>query len=291
MQRYIYVLILLLCLHLIGCGKQTDNSADNPGISKQTPNQVSKSPPLPSAPTPSAGDKSPAATSAPEKGASFYFTRNSQHQAPVIPAAAARLMSSCDAFYIVPNSENKVYLTFDCGYELGYTTQILDTLQNEQVPAAFFITGQYIKTQPGLVKRMHQEGHLVCNHTYNHPDLSTASKEKFTTEVNTLAAQYENLTGAPLDKYLRPPMGMYSENSLAWARELGYATVFWSIAMADWDPNKQPGADYARRHINDNIHPGAVILLHVVSQSDTDALHDIISDIRSQGYVFSTFGS
>ncbi|MDD3365396.1 MAG: polysaccharide deacetylase family protein, partial [Syntrophomonas sp.] len=201
----------------------------------------------------------------------------------------AALLAENNAFYLLPNNSKKIYLTFDCGYELGYTSKILDILSSKQVKAAFFITGQFIQTQPDLVKRMQSSRHLVCNHTLNHPDLPTLSQDKFTQEIKSLEQKYSDLTGGQMARYLRPPMGNYSPATLKWTNELGYATVFWSMAFQDWDPNKQPGAAFSHKHVLDNIHPGAVILLHAVSQSDTEALEQIITDLQAQGYVFSTF--
>jgi peptidoglycan-N-acetylmuramic acid deacetylase len=174
---------------------------------------------------------------------------------------------------------------------LGYTSQILDTLAAQNVKAAFFITGQYIKTQPDLVRRMHEEGHLVCNHSFNHPDFSTISQSKLEQEITSLESLYRDLPGQDMDKYLRPPMGNFNANSLQWTKALGYSSVFWSMAWKDWDPQQQPGADYVYQHVIDNIHPGAVILMHAVSESDTQALEKTITTLLAQGYVFSTFDS
>ena len=222
---------------------------------------------------------------------SWYFIRNDQHQMPGTNAEYKELLAQHQAFYILPNDRQNIYLTFDCGYELGYTSQILDTLAAQNVKAAFFITGQYIKTQPDLVRRMHEEGHLVCNHSFNHPDFSTISQSKLEQEITSLESLYRDLTGQDMDKYLRPPMGNFNANSLQWTKALGYSSVFWSMAWKDWDPQQQPGADYVYQHVIDNIHPGAVILMHAVSESDTQALEKTITTLLSQGYVFSTFDS
>ncbi len=222
-------------------------------------------------------------------GYDWYFRRNNQHTTPGALAEAGEWLQKYRGFYVLPNNSNRIYLTFDCGYELGYTPAILDTLQKHNVPAAFFITGHYIKTRPDLVKRMHQEGHLVCNHTWDHPDLSTLNASQIERELQQLEEAYLKLTGAPLDPYLRPPMGRYSEYSLAQTSRLGYSTVFWSLAFKDWDPNQQPGAEVSYREVMNNIHPGAVILLHAVSESNTQALDKILTDLKAQGYVLSRF--
>jgi peptidoglycan-N-acetylmuramic acid deacetylase len=220
---------------------------------------------------------------------SWGFRRNNEHRAPEISSEMSNLLNKYQALYVAPGDGNRIYLTFDAGYEQGYTATILDILKDKQVPAAFFITGHYLHTQPELVKRMKAEGHLVCNHTVNHPDLSTISQEKFTREIDGLAHDFAEITGQKMDPYLRPPMGIFSEQSLYWAREMGYTTVLWSLAFADWDPAKQPGADFSFRQVVDYIHPGAIILLHAVSQSDTEALPRIIEELRNQGYTFAIF--
>jgi len=234
--------------------------------------------------TPAAAAKQPA-----QKSYSWYFRPNSEHQTPAVNEDIQAMLADNDALYVLPNNEKKIYLTFDEGYENGYSAQILDILKANNVRAAFFITGHYLKSQPELVMRMKNEGHLVCNHTVNHPDLSTVSQEKFEQEVASLASSFQNLTGREMDKYLRPPMGNYSPASLGYAKEMGYRTVFWSMAFKDWDVNNQPGADYSYQHVINNIHPGAVILLHAVSQSNTEALDKIIKELTAQGYVFALF--
>lgn len=222
-------------------------------------------------------------------GFDWYFQRNSDHCIPYVSQEILDLLDQYSAFYVIPNPDNKIYLTFDCGYELGYTGQILDVLAEHDIKAAFFITGHYIESQPDLVQRMVREGHLVCSHTWGHPDLSTLSEEDLSGELERLNNAFQELTGVPLQPFLRPPMGRYSEQSLAATSRLGYSTVFWSMAWKDWDPNQQPGADYVYQHVMDNIHPGAVVLLHVVSQSDTEALDRIISGLQEQGYICGTF--
>lgn len=281
------VLLLLMLLSLGGCQQQDVPEPPQPQAHK-TPSEVKPAPLPPSQPTsPDSSSQAPAAPAV--KAYSWYFTRNGQHQVPAANPETRELLAANQAFYVLPQNDSKIYLTFDAGYELGYTSRILDTLKANQVNAAFFITGHYLHTQPELVKRMKAEGNLVCNHTLNHPDCARISREKLEEEITSLQQQYLQVTGQEIDRYLRPPMGNYSELSLKTTSDLGYKTVFWSIAFNDWDPAKQPGADYAYQHVLDNIHPGAVILLHAVSQSDTEALDRIIKDLKSQGYVFATF--
>jgi len=290
MHKYRICFILALLTIILGAATGCKNNASNPLPS--TPSTVEEPAEVTPPVTPPVSEtQAPESAPITAKSLSWWFTRNGQHQIPSVGQGTPQLLAQNNAFYVLPNSSKKIYLTFDCGYELGYTAKILDTLDREQVKAAFFITGQFIKTQPDLVKRMQTSGQLVCNHTWNHPDLATLSQDKFNQEVQSLEQKYAELTGAQIAPYLRPPMGNYSPTSLKWAKEIGYSTVFWSIAFEDWDPNKQPGADYSHKHVLDNIHPGAVILLHAVSKSDTEALEQIITDLKAQGYLFSTFNS
>jgi peptidoglycan-N-acetylmuramic acid deacetylase len=283
----LFVLLIIILATLAGCKSNAvvPSNPDQPQVTAPKQEETQ--------PAPAAVAENPVKESAPSsvKTLSWWFTRNQQHQPTTINKDVAAVLDGNKAFYLLPNNNKKIYLTFDCGYELGYTAKILDTLDRKQVKAAFFITGQFIQTQPDLVKRMQRSGHLVCNHTLNHPDLSTLSQDKFNQEIKSLEQKYFELTGVQMPKYLRPPMGNYSPATLKWTSELGYTTVFWSMAYQDWDPANQPGAEVSYKHVMDNIHPGAVILLHAVSQSNTEALERIITDLQAQGYVFSTFGS
>lgn len=286
---------IILIITISGCTHQTSSSASvtlrsqstsSPKINNQKNNQITVK--ADNTKTAQASKASPVEYVT-AKSFSWYTLPNNTHTTPQMPAEILKLLADHNAFYVLPNAENKVYLTFDEGYELAYTPQILDILKANNVKAAFFITGQYIKSQPELVKRMHAEGHLVCNHTVNHSNLSRLSAESIKNEIMDLDQKYADLTGSKMAPYIRPPTGMYSEQSLEVTKELGYTTVFWSIALNDWDPAKQPGAEYSYKYVTDHIHPGAVILLHAVSQSDTEALDRIIKDLQAQGYIFSTF--
>lgn len=297
----VFLLIILLLLLPAGCKEDqpSSSSSDSGSGMSQTPPPQNKDvepvkpvDPVKSAqpPTKDPAPAVPAAVTEPAtESYSWYFRRNSEHQTPAISEDVQLMLANNDAFYVLPNNDKKIYLTFDEGYENGYTGQILDILKTNNVRAAFFITGHYLKSQPELVTRMKNEGHLVCNHTSNHPDLSTVSQEKFEQEITSLESNFQDLTGLKMDKYLRPPMGNYSPASLGYARETGYRTVFWSMAFKDWDVSNQPGAEYSYQHVINNIHPGAVILLHAVSQSNTEALDRIIKDLTAQGYIFALF--
>jgi len=219
------------------------------------------------------------------------ISRNANHTSPGVPAKWTNLLSRYQGYYLGDTNSKKIYLTLDEGYENGFTPAILDTLKQEKVPAAFFVTRPYIKQHPELVKRMVDEGHLVGNHTSTHPSmagLSVAQIEKELTDTSTL---YREATGQDMPLFMRPPMGEFSENSLAATAKLGYKTIFWSFAYKDYDVKAQPGKEAAYQMVMKNIHPGAILLLHAVSQSNTEALPDIIRDLRAQGYTFAPLTS
>lgn len=301
MKKLPVLLLIILLLSLLSAGCKEDNSSSNFGpvtdiVQAPLPQAEAIKPEAQPEPTKPAKEQDnppsavPAVPNHPaQQSYSWWFRPNSDHQIPSVPEDVQSMLANNSAFYVLPNSNNKVYLTFDEGYENGYTSQILDILKANDVQAAFFITGHYIKSQPELVKRIKNEGHLVCNHTLNHPDLSTVSRDKFEQEITSLEKDFRDLTGLEMDKYLRPPMGNYSPGSLGYAKDMGYSTVFWSMAFKDWDVNNQPGAEYSYQHVVQNIHPGAVILLHAVSQSNTEALDRIIKDVAAQGYSFALF--
>jgi peptidoglycan-N-acetylmuramic acid deacetylase len=216
----------------------------------------------------------------------WSFTRNSEHKVPGIPAAA-QVITKYGGMYVGDTSRKVLYLTFDCGYENGYTSPILDALQSNQVPASFFVTESYINRNPELIKRMVAEGHAVCNHTSTHPSMPSVSDAQIESEIRKTEDSFRQVTGTQMAPYLRPPSGEFSERTVALTQQLGYSTVFWSMAFKDWDVNNQPGADYSYNHVMTNAHPGAIILLHAVSSSNAEALDRILKDLKAEGYEFS----
>ncbi|MGF7430790.1 delta-lactam-biosynthetic de-N-acetylase [Thermoanaerobacterium thermosaccharolyticum] len=208
------------------------------------------------------------------------------HKTPEITSKAMNLIKKYDGIFTGDTTKKDIYLTFDEGYENGYTPKILDILKANNVKAAFFVTGPYIKEHGDLVKRMVAEGHIVGNHTVNHPSLPKISDEKVKSEITGLAEMFKSLTGKDMH-YFRPPMGEYSERTLYITKSLGYKTVFWSLALADWQP-LHGGPEESYNTVMSRIHPGAVILLHAVSKDDTMALDRILKDLKAQGYVFKT---
>lgn len=193
-----------------------------------------------------------------------------------------------NAFCLDTKSKDKVlYLTFDCGYENGYTSKILDVLKEKKVNAAFFCTLPQVKENPELIKRMIDEGNIVGNHSVTHPSFAEISTSQMTEEIKGME-EYLKENFNYCEPYFRFPMGEYSESALDLVGSLGYTSVFWSLAYADWDLNNQKGANYAYETVMSRIHPGAVILLHSVSPDNANALADIIDSARAQGYEFKS---
>lgn len=213
--------------------------------------------------------------------------RVADHKQPDVGSVNKKNLDTYEGICI-GNSESKyVYLTFDEGYEAGYTSKILEVLKANDVKAAFFITAHYLNTQPDLVKQMIDEGHIVGNHTVNHKSMPDLTEEQIQSEVMELhTAIYQKFNYEM--KYLRPPKGEYSERTLAYTNKLGYKTVMWSLAYDDWDESKQGREEYGKQKILDNIHPGAVILLHGNSKDNSNILDSCIKEIKNMGYEFKT---
>ena len=212
-----------------------------------------------------------------------------QEGAPPIGSAGKDQLRQYQAAYIGDVGEKVLYLTFDAGYENGCTAKILDTLKEKQVPAAFFLVGNYIQRSPDLVRRMVAEGHTVGNHTMHHYDMSRLSdKAAFSRELTDLEALYKETVGQELPKYYRPPQGIYSEENLKMAQELGYQTVFWSLAYVDWNNDSQPTKETAFAKLLPRTHNGAVVLLHSTSKTNAEILGELIDKWKAMGYRFGT---
>ena len=190
------------------------------------------------------------------------------------------------AYYAQKTDKKVIYLTFDCGYENGYTEQILDPLKNHNAKACFFVTQTYIRDNAEIVKRMKEEGHQVGNHTVTHPSMPEISVEKQIKELRDCEEYMKEATGYDMDLYFRPPSGEYSEQLLQLASDLGYRTIFWSVAYLDYDVNKQPGASYVIDHFKKYHHNGAFVLMHNVSSSNAEALDTVLTDLETRGYRF-----
>ena len=209
-------------------------------------------------------------------------------QPPVGPAGTQQL-KSLNAAYLGDTSEKVLYLTFDAGYENGCTEKILDVLKKHQVPAAFFLVGNYMEKNADLVRRMVDEGHVVGNHTMHHPDMSKLTdKEAFTKELTDLENLFKEVTGKELPKYYRPPQGIYSQENLQMAKELGYQTVFWSLAYVDWNNDSQPTKEQAFAKLIPRTHNGAVVLLHSTSQTNAQILDELLTTWENMGYTFQS---
>jgi peptidoglycan-N-acetylmuramic acid deacetylase len=221
----------------------------------------------------------------------WYCVRTKANRQPPVPSGFD-FIEDYDGYYIDHkhgdgDEEKVVYLTFDAGYENGNVAKILDILKATETPAAFFVLEHLITANPELAQRMVAEGHLVCNHTANHPNLARADKEKIHTEIERLEQVCRD-AGVTTSPYFRPPEGTFSREMMECVHELGYKTVFWSFAYADWDNNKPIPAEKAMRQIFCNMHNGAVILLHPTYHTNVEILPRVIEQLKSEGYRFGT---
>ncbi len=208
---------------------------------------------------------------------------------PPVGNVSAEDLKQWNAYYVGDTSQKKIYLTFDAGYENGNTPAILDALKKHNAPACFFVVGNFIDTAPDLVKRMVDEGHIVGNHTLHHPDMSKISDmESFRAEIGGIEEKFTALTGQPLQKFYRPPQGKFSEENLKHAQELGYTTVFWSLAYVDWYTDNQPTDEQAFSKLLPRIHNGAIVLLHSTSETNARILDELLTKWENEGYTFAS---
>lgn len=203
---------------------------------------------------------------------------------------SAEDLAQYDAWYVGPKDKKVIYLTFDAGYEVpGCTEKILDALKKHNVSATFFLVGNYLETQPDLVRRMVESGHTVGNHTYHHPDMGSISDwASFAVELTTLEEKYREVTGQEMTKFYRPPQGKYSRDNLQMAKEMGYQTFFWSLAYVDWYVDDQPTKEEAFDKLLGRIHPGAVVLLHSTSTTNAEILDELLTRWEEMGYRFGS---
>ena len=206
--------------------------------------------------------------------------------APLGPAGAEEL-KKYDAAYMGPSDKKVLYLTFDAGYENGNTGKILDAMKKHGARGCFFLVGNFVEKNPDLVKRMSTEGHLVGNHTMHHPDMSKISdREAFRKELEDLEILCREKTGVEMGKFYRPPQGVYSGENMEMARELGYKTLFWSLAYVDWNNDKQPTKEEAFGKLLPRTHPGAVVLLHLTSKTNGEIMDELLTKWEEMGYSF-----
>ncbi|MDW0117816.1 polysaccharide deacetylase family protein [Sporosarcina thermotolerans] len=207
---------------------------------------------------------------------------------PDAGAALNEMLEKHGAIYKGKPDEKVAYLSFDNGYENGYTENILDTLKKENVPATFFLTGHYLKSAAPLVHRMVKDGHGIGNHSFDHPNMANLTEERMEEEWKKFDELLYKTTGVKRTVYARPPEGIFNDTVLRKGNELGYRHIFWSVAFIDWHANKPRGKAYAYKELMNQLHPGAVILMHTVSPDNAEALPDFIRDAKKQGYEFRT---
>ncbi len=223
-----------------------------------------------------------------ENAQNWYCKREKDH---IRPSADPNMtyIEEENGFFIGKNPDEKViYLTFDAGYENGNVARILDTLKAHNAEGAFFILENLITRNPELVERMKNEGHLVCNHTARHKDMTKLSEEAMEKELRSLENIYREKFGCELAAFYRPPEGKFDRKSLCIAKKLGYHTAFWSLAYADWDNEKQPDPEKAKKLLSDHLHNGAVILLHPTSKTNADILDALLTQWEKEGYRFGS---
>ncbi|SRR5690554_3021872 len=198
------------------------------------------------------------------------------------------LIEKYNGLYMGDPNKKVVYLTFDNGYEQGYTEQILDVLKEKHVPATFFLTGDYVDSVPDIVKRMADDGHLIGNHSNKHLDYTKNSDTTIRDDLHKLDEKIKKVTDQDHVMFFRPARGVFSERTLALTEELGYINVFWTVAFVDWHRDSQKGWEHSFRSVMDQVHPGAIVLLHSVSSDNAEALSHLIDELRKRGYEFGT---
>lgn len=213
------------------------------------------------------------------------FKRAQNNNQPTLDTPSKDILEKYNGFAIGNSEKPYIYLSFDLGYEAGYTSQILDVLKENQIQASFFITAHYVNTQPDLVRRMIEEGHIVGNHTVNHKDLVKLSDDEIKKELTELSNIIYDKFGYEVT-FFRPPKGEYSERVIKIASELNYTTVLWSSAYDDWDENKQGREEYGKAKILDNLHNGCILLLHGTSKDNANILDSVVKETISKGYEF-----
>ena len=211
--------------------------------------------------------------------------RAENHEQPDLGSKNKELIDTYNGIAMGNSEQKYIYLTFDLGYEAGYTEQILDALKENEVQATFFITAHYVNSASDILQRMIDEGHIIGNQTVNHKSMPSLSDEEIKDEIMTLHTTVYEKFGYEM-KYIRPPMGEFSERTLSISESLGYKTVMWSFAYVDWDENKQPSEEEAMDKIISNLHNGEVMLLHATSKTNADIMSKMIQKVKEEGYEF-----
>lgn len=228
-----------------------------------------------------------ATTAISNKKIGWGIKRHDNHEQPDVGNVNKDIIEKYNGVYLGNKDKKYIYLTFDNGYEAGYTEKILEVLKQNQVPATFFITAHYLNTESELVKRMIDEGHIIGNHTVNHKSMPDIDNETIKKEVMDLHTAIYEKFGYEM-KYIRPPKGEYSERTVAYTNTLGYKTIMWSFAYDDWDEAKQGREEYGKKKIIDNVHNGEVMLLHATSKDNSNILDACIKEIKNMGYEFKS---
>lgn len=287
-KKFILALTLLLSLTLTSCGNTSSTSLKNYEIKKEL--KINEDENKENSPTKETlmNSKNINESSLSNKEIHWGYRPNKEHKTPEIVASVGELLSKYSGYYVGDVNSKKLYLTFDEGYENGFTGEILDILKANNVPAAFFVTRPYILKETDLINRMVNEGHIVANHTSTHPAMPSVvdNMEKFNKEFTDTEAAFKEVTGKDMPKYFRPPMGRYSEKSLYLTQKLGYKSIFWSFAHKDWEVNNQPSVEQTKEKIKGGMHSGAILLLHAVSESNTKALDSVLKELKTEGYEF-----
>ncbi len=213
--------------------------------------------------------------------------RNDNHEQPDVGSKNRKILEENNGICLGNAEEKIIYLTFDEGYEAGYTEEILKILKENDVKAAFFLTAHYVNTEEDLVKQMIDDGHIIGNHTVNHKSMPTLTEEEIKQEVMDLHQSVYEKFGYEM-KYIRPPKGEFSEKTLMVTNALGYKNVMWSFAYEDWNEEKQPDENQAKEKILNNLHNGEIMLLHGNSKTNTNILDSMIKEIKNRGYEFKS---
>jgi len=222
-----------------------------------------------------------------DNSAKCWYYKRQGNKTPLFPSDAA-FIKEHGGYFLGDECEKKIYLTFDAGYENGNVSKILDILKEEKAPGAFFILKHLVLENPELIKRMDSEGHLVCNHTKNHKDMTTLTEEEMKLNLRFLEDLCYEKTGVRMSKFFRFPEGRYSERTVITAEECGYKTVFWSLSHADWDNNRQPNPEKSYNLLIENTHNGMIVLLHPTSQTNVEILSRLIKAWRAMGYTIDS---
>lgn len=276
----VLIAVAVVVMFLSGCGsvREAMNKEEQASTQAQTEAETETT-------APTANDSADAAALSNEKKGWWIKRKENNEQSE---AQNEIDLAKYDAFYVdTKNKDKKVmYLTFDCGYDNGYTEPMLDILKKHKAYAIFFVTQTYIRDNVEIVKRMKKEGHLVGNHTVKHKSMPDLSERDIKEELITCADYCKEATGYEMDPYVRPPMGEYSERTLQICKNLGYKTVFWSMAYLDYEVDNQPGSDFVIDHFEKYYHNGAIPLLHNVSTSNAEALDTVLTNLEKKGFTF-----